>query len=226
MIYESDESAGVQPFYDSKGYRLSIIGDLPGVVRKVEGGKLLKAVTNKNENLLPRDPYRRRIHAARLSNKGSILVFEVNLERPKDNKQWIKELSGELTYMVSREIKPVDLGVSDLKAGVKGSRFGAEITRAGQSKSPPHIYEVGLRLKADKDEIKEIRFVDGKGNDLSKLQKGYTSMGTGTQFTYHFQFSKRLPPGTRIVVEMHEAPERFTIPFKLENISLLGTPLP
>jgi hypothetical protein len=215
----------VQPFYDNKSYRLSIIAELPGAVRKVEGGKLLKAVTNKNENLLPRDPYRRRIHSARLSKKGSILIFEINLERPKDNKQWIKELSGELTYMVSRGIKPVDLGLPELKRGAKGTRLEAEITGAEQNESNPQMYELGLRLKADRDRIEKVRFVDSKGNDLSKLQKGYSCMGTGIQFTYHFQFSETLPPGTRIIIDMHEAPERFTVPFKLENLSLLGTPL-
>jgi hypothetical protein len=222
LVRFSDQKRGVRPFNYDAGYSLSIVGELPGSVISIEGGELKKALADNGADLLPAREWDRKINFPKLSKDKSTAIFDVELSVPDDDVKRIKELSGTIRYMVAGGTKEVDLGISEFKAGVKGKEFDAVVTSVGKSDWGDG-QALTLKLGLKKDSIKEVRIYDETGGQI-KIS-GTSSSWSGNKSELTYMHEKKFPARGKIIFEVYEQQQKYEIPFKIENISLLGQPL-
>lgn len=220
LVRESNQKNGVRPLNYDKGYTISVIGELPGSVLKVKDIQVLKAITDNGEDMRKKNFFHM---FPQLSKDKGTVVFNINLRVPGDNVKSIKEVSGEIGYVVARGTKTVDLGTLKLKTGSKGLTLDAKISSIKESKWNKGSYELSLNLTTDKEYIKRVRFMDANGIDLEVEEAGYMQMNKN--LTQTFRYDKEFPSEAHIIVEMYDKVQEYTIPYKLENISLLGLPM-
>ena len=118
--------------------------------------------------------------------------------------------------------KEIDLGFPELKENAKGTQLGAEIKSIKEGWNKDGSEQMQLKLNINKDALKAVYLVAGDTKtELS--QNGYG--GGGNSFTFTYQSKTAFPANGRLVAELYDQMQVFDVPFKLENISLLGTPL-
>jgi len=222
-IFESDDQKNVRPFNDSPGYTLSVIGQLPGSVLAVSGGILDTATGSDGSDLLPDQDWDRRINFPNLSTDHSTVVFELKLSAPGLAVKGFKEISGNLRYTVGIGLTNIDLGLTEIQAGAQGSEFGALIEsikpRPGQNSG----LNIKLKLQLDPKEIISLKTISADGQETVLRQTSYS--GYNKNFTYTYGSKVELPPGARLVVQKYGEIKKYSIPFKLTNLTLLGQPI-
>ncbi len=206
-----------------KGYALSLEGEFPGSVLKIEKAEIEKAVADNGEDLLPENKWDRRAHFPKLSKDKTKVVFEVRLRLPGAQVKGLKELSGSLVYLVSGGARNVDLGLAEFKSGAAGKEFGAKIVAIRESQWNQGCQNMTLEVGIEPEAVKSVAFRDADGKKLEVSRAGYMTMGESTKFEFSIQ--GKFPQKGSIVVEVYEELKRHAIPFKIENISLLGKPL-
>lgn len=223
IVTVSDQKRDVRPFNYDVGYTLSLIGELPGAVLKITSGKLEKAIADNGDSLLPEREWDRKIHFPRLSKHKTTVVFEVKLMLPGENVKGLREVSGMLEYTVAGGSREVDLGITDFAAGAKGKEFDAVIKSVKESKWEKGNEILALKLNLSSSSVKSMTFYDGSGKKLEISSSGYSGFGNSTTFEYTCK--GKFPSKGRIVAKVFEKLEKYEIPFKTENISLIGQPL-
>ncbi len=219
-IYEADMERGLgmgQP-----GVTISFLGELPGSVLSVKGGKIVTAVTDNGEEILPEE-YMRTIHFVQLSKDKSGVAWDVQLQSPSDKAKSFKEVSGVLTYVVGEKTKNVDLGLGEFKAGAKGSQFNARIEKLEDSQWQEGHQNLEIKLECQKDIIASFTLKDASGSVLATTDGGSYSMGEESSFT--FTIKGTFPAKGQIIVNVYEDLKTYEIPFKVEKIDLLGKPI-
>ena len=222
LVTKVDKKLGLRPFYQEPGYTLSVLGKFSGSVLDVtDESKVEKAVAGDGSDLLPDSDFKKRINNPKLSEDKSSVLFEIDLVRPGDDVKSIREISGTIQYKVSSGTKEVELGLAALKAGEKGKQLGAEIVGIKDGWKKGESKEMEIKLKIDPEGIQELVLVDG-AKRIVLNKRGHSSFGGGpTTFTYEAE--KGFPENGKLVAVVHDGVEIFDIPFKLENLSLLGT---
>lgn len=220
IIYQSDWKQNVRPFNYDTGYSLSLIGELPGAVLNITGGKLEKAVTDIGQDLLPETDWDKEIKYPRLSQDKTIVNFDVKMKLPDKKAKLIKELSGTLEYISSEGTEKKDLGIKALKQGSQGNYLHASITAIKENTWQKDSYILDLNLNLTKDELKSISFLDDQGNRLSVKESGYFGSGNNMT-TFSYSLEGQYPDKGRIEVEIFKT-KKYIIPFKLKNIALTG----
>jgi len=71
--------------------------------------------------------------------------------------------------------------------------------------------------------VKGVKISDAAGAEL-KLG-GHGLSGGGNQATFSCSCKGGFPPQARVVVEVYDELQKYRIPFRLENITLLGAPM-
>ena len=161
--------------------------------------------------------WKRRFSSPNLSNDKAAVLFDVELKVPGVGVKGLKELSGHLQYNVASSTKEIDLGFTELTAMAKGTELGAQIESIFDNS-----IQMTLKLRIDKSALKAVFLVTG--DDKTELkQNGYG--GGGNSYTFTYQSKTAIPAKARLVAEIYDSLQTFDVPFKLENISLLGTPL-
>jgi hypothetical protein len=203
MVAPVDKKLDVRPFNYDAGYTLATASD---------GSSLLKG---------ERD-WDRRLSFPKLSADKASVMFDVELTLPEASVKGIKEISGTLQYRVAGAAKEVDLGLKSLTAGSKGTELGASIEEIKEGWQKDGSQDMELKLKLSPDDLKAaFLVVDGVRTEIKR--NGYSSSGGITTFT--FASKAAFPEKGAIVVEIHDKVQTFDVPFKLENLSLLGTPM-
>lgn len=223
IVYESDYETGVAPFHTNKGYALSLVGELPGAVLRIKEGSLTVAETDNGEDLLPEREWDRKLRSFNLSKDKGRVVFEVALNLPGKGAKGIKEVAGEIIYVVGAGTKEVNLGTLDLKTGTKGNALDASIASVAKSNWQKGHFEIKVKMKTAKDNVKAVRFYDVSGNEITVKESGYS--GWGDNLTLNFSHEGALPAKAKIVVEMYANLQEFVIPFSVKNIDMLGMPV-
>ena len=223
LVYFSDMDNEVRPFNYDEGYTLSIVGDLPPGVIKVTGGTLKVARAEQKVNLLPGREWDKKINFPNLSKDKNVTVFEVTLRVPPPAVKSIEELSGELEYIVASGIEEEDLKIKEFKAGAEGNEFGARIEDIKESDWGDGKPQMDLKVNLSPERVKSVRILNEEGRAL-EVSQGYSSSGEET--TYNFTLKEGVfPDAGRIIMEVYQNPEKYTMPFKIENISVCGRPL-
>ena len=176
-------------------------------------------ITKSGEDLLPGDDWLRNINFPRLSENKSLIIFDIKANAPSKVGDKIKEISGKLEYEVSEGTKEIDLGITKLTPGSKGTKHGAVIKEIKESSWAKDQKVVSLELDMDKDSIVSISFYDSNGNNLNLKDGGYSSYAN-TKVTYDFNLTQALPENGKVKVVTYKNRKLYEADFKLDNISL------
>jgi hypothetical protein len=132
----------------------------------------------------------------------------------------LKELSGQVQYKVSGGTKEIDLGLGELTAGATGTNLDARIESIKEGWQKNGSQAMVLHLKTNPDGLKSMSLVvDGTKTELR--QNGYGGGMNSYNFTY--ECKTNFPANGRLVAEVYDKMQTFEAPFKLENLTLLGT---
>jgi hypothetical protein len=219
-VHAANDERGITPF--SKGrpsLTVAVTAELGGSALAAKAGKLLKAVTDNGEDLLPKEEFEREIHFPRLSEDKTAITFEVPLALPGPRATGIREISGTLVYTVADKTVDVDLGIHVFAKGAKGKAHEAEIENA---EAGDQGGEVSLKIALGMDAIASIDFFDDKGVKLPSSRQGYSS--SGDESTIQFAIKGKLPAKGKIVAKLYDEPKTYEAPFKVTDIDLLGRP--
>jgi hypothetical protein len=224
MVSPVDKKLDVRPFNYDAGYTLAVLAELPGSVVDVTDKSMITTATASDGSSLlkgERD-WDRRLGFPKLSADKASVMFDVELNLPEPAVKGIKEISGTLQYRVAGAAKEVDLGLKSLTTGSKGSELGANIEEIKEGWQKDGSQDMELKLKLSPDDLKAaFLVVDGVRTEIKR--NGYSSSGGITTFT--FASKAAFPEKGAILVEIHDKVQTFDVPFKLENLSLLGTPM-
>ncbi|MCD4781785.1 MAG: hypothetical protein K8S27_14750 [Candidatus Omnitrophica bacterium] len=223
IIHYSDTQNNIRPFNYDKGFAFSLIGQLPGAVLSVEKGNLIKAVADNGESLLPESDFSRTINFFHLSGDKSQVIFDVNLELPAGHVQTIALIEGELVYHVAGPLKQVDLGITRFAAGVRGTALGALVQSVKPSDWEKGQHEFSLELDFPASAVKEAFFYDSDGKKLNVRQNMTSTVNGVTTIT--FSLDHPYPAEGRVELSAYDDLKQYRIPFRLENIDLLGRPV-
>lgn len=224
MVSAVDKKLDVRPFNYDEGYTLAVLAEFPGSVLDVtDKSSLTSATASDGGSLLKGErDWDRRLGFPKLSADKASVMFDIELKRPAPAAKGIKEISGTLQYRVAGGVKEIDLGLKSLTVATKGTELGASIEKIKEGWNKDGSQDMELKLNLKPDDLKSANLiVDGVKTELDR--GGYSSSGGITTFT--FKSKSAFPEKGSIVVELHDKVQTFDVPFKIENLSLLGMPL-
>lgn len=222
-INYGDPDNDIRPFNYNEGYTLALVGTLPDKAIGIKSCTITLAQTGSGQDLLPEEEWDRKVHFPKLGKDGRAVTFELNLNFPARPDDTIELLEGSLVYLVSADSQPVELGISSLAAGAKGTLYGAEIVSIGDSQWSPGKSELQLKVLLPKDKIESVSVQDAAGEDLNVSE---SQMWTSEETTFHFTLQEGVfPSDGRIMMRVYDDVKEYEMPFRLSRLSLLGQPL-
>jgi len=223
LVTESDKKRELRPFNYDAGYAVVLLAELPGSVLAItDKSGLDTAVADDGSVLLKDSEWDRRFSFPKLSTDKAAVLLEAELKAPGPGVKGLKELSGHLQYNVAGSAKEIDLGFTDLTAKAKGMELGAQIESIEDGWQKNGSQQMHLKLKTDKDALKAVYLI--VGDEKTELKQNGYSGGMGS-FTFTYELKTAFPAKGRLVAEVYDQLQTFDVPFKLENISLLGASL-
>lgn len=215
---EIDGKLGFRPFNSEAGLSICVLGEFPGSVLDVTEIMLETAVGDDGSNLLPERVWDRKASFPRLSETNTEVMFELKFKMPKPAMKSFTEIAGNIQYTVSSGVKEMDLGMSALKVGEKGSELGAEITEIKDGWNDDGSKVMEIKISLEPDAVKSLVLVDGtKRRELEK--RGHSSFGNGPT-TFNFESKDGFPEGAKILLVVYDGVKTFDVPFSLKDISL------
>jgi hypothetical protein len=217
------KNSDFRPFNYDPGYSVVLRVDFPGSILAVmDESVLTSAIADDGTDLLQSSSWKRRFHWPKLSGDKASALVEAELKLPAPGVKGLKELSGTLEYQVAGGTKEVDLGFTNLQASSRGTELGAQIKSIKPGWQKDGSQEMELKLNLAKENLKAVQLVvDGVKTELAR--RGYS--GGGNTYTFTYESKAAIPASGRLVVEVYDQTQSYSTTFKLENISLLGTPL-
>jgi len=202
------------------GYTLAVAAEFSGsVLDHTVEGEVETAIAEDGSSLLPEKDSDRKIRSTELSNDRTAVMFEVPLKLPPKGVSGFKEISGQLQYKVADGVKEVDLGITELEKGAKGTMLGARIASIGEVSKNGGAQELELELNVPDDQIKSVALVaDGEKTELDRD----ASFSFPDSCTLNLTSEHAYPAKGLLFVEMYDNLRTYKAPFKLQNISLLG----
>lgn len=197
---------------------LTVAGDLPGAVIKVEEGRMDAAVTDGGENLVPDDDWKRRISFPKLTKDRRTTYFDVDLALPPPGIEGFKEIRGILAVHVSSGSEDVDLGFKKIEAGETGKEFGAILERVDLQDE--ERTSIDLKLQIAMERIESISLVGAKGASVPMSQSGYSSSGDECTLTYTIEGA--FPKKAKMIARVAQNLQRIDVPFEVRDVDLLG----
>ena len=222
LVTGADNTRDLRPLnYFQNEYTVSLLVEFPGAVQSVTDKTVLAVATaDDGTSLLPDSDWDRKVHFPNLARDKTAATLEFKLNLPGSGVKGLKELSGTVQYRVSGGTKEVDLGLDELKAGATGTNLDAEIKSIKEGWQKNGSQEMSLHLKTNPDDLKSVSLVvEGVRTALS--QRGYGG-GNGA-YDFNYECKTNFPANGRIVAEVYDKVQTFEAPFKLENLTLLGT---
>jgi hypothetical protein len=185
----------------------------------MSSGKVLSALGDTGESLLPKNEFDRMIDAPRLSKDKKMVRFEVNLASPPESIKGLKEISGILSATIGSGGGRIDLGITELKAGAKGTEFGALIRSLNTT---PQGDTLSLQVNLPRKSIESITVLDEAGRPFPVSPSGWSQVGESTGVGLIAR--GRYPSKGKVLIDLARGSEKVEVPFKIENITTLGQP--
>lgn len=226
MISELDKKLDLRPFNYDAGYTLSVLAEFAGSVLDVtDKSAVTTATASDGTSILKSDrEWDLRLGSPKLSADKASAIFDINLNLPPSGAKGLKEVTGTIQYRVAGGSKKTDLGLASFEVGAKGTEFDASIEKIKDGWQKDGSKDIELKLKLKPDDVKTVSLVvDSTSPAIELERRGYSSSGGTTRFT--FNFKEGIPEKGSIVVETYDQLKSFDVPFSIENISLLGTPM-
>ncbi len=223
LIRKVSDDTDLRAFNYEPGFTLSVLGKFSGSVLSVtDKSEVLKAIGDDGSDLLPGSDFNRRISFPTLSEDRSAVLFEVRMLEPFETVKSLREVSGTIQYVVSSGTMEVDLGFVSLKAGASGKALDAKIKEIKNGWKDDGSKQMEIELSVDTEAIKELILIDGAKRIVME-RRGSSSFGNGS-VSYTYEAEKGIPESGKLIAVLHDGLKTYDIPFKLENLTLLGTP--
>jgi hypothetical protein len=223
-IFALDETNELRVFNGSPSYTLTLIGELPGSVQAFSGGEVETATALDGSDLLPEREWDRKINFPFLSHDHLSVMFEVNLQPPGPAMKGFKEISGSLTYSVGIGLTNIDLGFPKIEADAPGSQFGAVIASVKPGLAANGGQNLRIKLQLAPQDIISLKAVGADGQEIALRQEGFSGFNNIYTYTYHAK--TELPDNAHLIVQKYDEIKKYSIPFKLTNLTLFGQPIP
>lgn len=221
IVRISDWKNNIRAFHSDKGYTLSLVGELPGSVLKITEGRLLKAITDRGDNLAPKDEWKSKIRFITLSKDKNFVNFDLEMDLPSKKVKRFKKIQGEIYYISAKKMKKVDVGLSSFNEGAKGKKYNVVIKSVKESQWQKGHFNIAFEIDLLPDAVKSVFFYKDDGLKLNAYELSRNPKGDKkTELTYSFQ--GELPSNGKLEIEVYEGMQKYKIPFSLKNIKLLG----
>ena len=203
------------------GYSLSLEAELPGTILSVDDVKVSRATTLEGTDLLPKSSSSQSEWVMRPFEISTNVTFDVHLSSPPLGSKGIAEVSGFLECSHAENLRTVELVSGKLRAGAKGTEFGAEIEdiRADMTGGQKLV----LRLHLGPGKLLSLKAINDAGQIEHLKERGWMHVGGAN--TYTFSTPRAIPRSGRLVAELLVGSESLRIPFTVTNLTLLGQPL-
>ena len=194
-------------------------GKLPCLAMSADEGKLETAVTDNGENILPEKAFSREFPFPRLDDdKTTVKQMDMQIKAPSSAAKSIKEMSGYLLYSVSQGTKTVDLGITELAAGSKGTELRAGITEVKDDKWNPGFQKMEIEVGIKSESIKAVKLLDVSGKEIV-LERSNIG-GFFDKATITLSVKGVFPKTGGIKLEIHDNIKQFKTPFVIKDIPL------
>lgn len=218
IVYLSDMKNGLMPFSSDKGVYIAVAGKFNGSVLSIPGGEVKKALSEKGEDLLPESEWKRKIFFPSLSKDKKNVIFNIELKLPEKGKE-IKELEGEINFIVGNKTEEVDTGLNKFKEGEKGNIYNCEIIKCKSSEWQKGKYQIVIESKIPKYKVKEIKIYDNSGNLIGEKITGTMVINEKTRF---FCLVDKIPENGKAVFVIYKDAVKKKGEFKIGNIIIPG----
>ncbi len=218
MVSEWDAPRFSRPFNANPGLALCVVAEFTGAAKRVDA-VVLDMVEGDNGRSLRRAKKSRSSMSRRLIRDNTAVMMTFDLALPGPGVRTIRELAGSVRYTTDGINRDLDLGITELRAGAKGTQYGAEISSMVRS-----IWKEGkgqrmtLRMESPPRPIVSIAVYDGAGTKLKCLQEKHQANRGALR--YEFRHAGGFPPEGRIVVELEEPEKTYDAPFHLKDIPI------
>ena len=228
----NDAERGIYSNYGAKCFTLSLLGEVSAPLTFVTDGEIEEAETDTGEDLIDssNEGYAKKTQGTRLSTDKEAVMFELQLKLPSPKAKKFKKLSGYFTVSVADSEKEVDLGIKEFKDGEEGSEYGAVLKVDANTMLSPDASEGGgdagtektltLRLSLKQQLLKEIKFYDNEGNELTAVQNSVTVTDNDLLYTYTFN---ELPETGKVVAKVYNELKEYKVEFSLSDTPLFDT---
>lgn len=218
VVKFSNPENDLRTFNGKSGYTISIYGSLPQEVLSVKEGKLITALTDTGDDVLPGE-WERKINFSQLSKDKRMVMFEVPLKELPASASRITEVAGEINYVIGKSTKEVDLGLDSFEAGATGQVFEAEIKSIEPATWGDKGNVLALEIKKPHYEIKEVKFYDSEGQPLETDSAGYSASMDQVTLNYSVKGGV-FPSKGSVKVVIYDDLEKYTLPFSLRDIEI------
>jgi len=192
--------------------------ELPEEASDVLSGRLTKAVSYRDPNLLLENEQDQRMLSLKLEEDKKTVEFTVAVREPERRTRYLTEVAGTLEYLAAAGSKLIDSGPVGFKTGARSALLGIGIGSVRPSLSDKDQVTVELALDVPNEKIKTTKFYDANGTELAISESKWQTVEGKT--TGYFSIKGKLPPKGRIVLEVSEEPEKKTHSFELSRVPL------
>jgi hypothetical protein len=218
VVREADNDRELHPMNQNyPSLSLTVVGDLPEGVVKLEEGRMDAAITDAGDNLVPDDDWKRRISFPKMTKDRRTAFFDVEFPLPRPGVDGFKEIRGILSVNTTSGAEEIDLGFKKLEAGAEGKELGAVIENLDPQEESTTL---GIRLNISKDLLEALALVGPKGDAAPMSERGYSSSGDQCQVEYAIEGA--IPKKAKLVARVIRNLQRIDVPFEVRDVDLLG----
>jgi len=220
IVREADSDRELHPMGQNyASLSLCVAGDLPGPALSLDEGRIDSIVTDDGTNLTPEDEWKRRISFPKLTKDRTTAFFDIELPATSDPCGF-REIRGALAASVASGSFDVDLGFEHLEPGAKGGQLDAELQRI--EPSGENETTIDLHISVSQENVQGFALLDAAGNALESRQSGYSSSSNECTLTY--TVVGEWPRDGKIVLRIVTEVGRYSVPWLIENVDVLGRP--
>lgn len=218
FFLDKESARGLQLYGQERNMEMELVADLPVPLSDVAGGQLTRAVAADGSNLLSESGWGQRISFPKVSKDGRTIQVKLpKINYPKDFDGRLQELAGEVTGVVTRGEKVVDLGLIETREGGKGSKYDATVTKLDSNSMKPEREDLWLKLDLEDYFVIDCLFEDEKG---APLEVESTMRHLGKKVTMVYSYPRPWPEKVRVKLKTFEETQESKVLFSLGNIDL------
>jgi hypothetical protein len=222
MLYQHENLPQPQTLGRSSVYSISIKAPLPSSVFALDGGDIEEAVTDSGQSLLLSNDIIKMFDNASIDPSHNFLNFDVFLASPSAASRIIKKLSGAVYCYSGGDITTIDLGFPGFEPGFVSLDKTARIDSLKRDPADYSKDILTLLFRLPPQAILDITFLDEDDQKIDVERNLKTQIDGSVVECRH---SGRYPLRGRILLKTYTDIKRIKMPFRIENVDLLGRPV-
>ncbi|MCD4779809.1 MAG: hypothetical protein K8S27_04580 [Candidatus Omnitrophica bacterium] len=222
VTYDFNLPVDIYPITDKHGYTLTVVATVPDSIFFISGGKLLEAITDREQSLMLIEDAQRMVDDVLLSGSGFYLRFQINLLEPNVWSSRIDKISGYLTGFSGREIKEIDLGIPGFEPGLKSEKIEVRIESLKRDPEDISCEILTMRIHLPREAVLDLRLFDEQDREMNVQTE--VLFFQDEEVLIACRLKGRYPLRGRILIKTYADIQKIKMPFSLSHIDLLGRP--